>query len=120
MYAILIGLSLMLSLIFYHVFPSVLSYYSPCYSGIITNYIFIISSSIPLTECFSLSPFSRRKYANNKAKMACIRPVSFSLFCFFFFNRDILENILISTLTSFFEKIRTAWLLLERLKSRRK
>lgn len=120
MYAILIGLSLMLSLIFYHVFPSVLSYYSPCYSGIITNYIFIILSSIPLTECFSLSPFSRRKYTKNKAKMACISPVSFSLFFFFFFSRDILENILISTLTSFFEKIRTAWLLLERLKSGRK
>ena len=68
MYAILIGLSLMLSLIFYHVFPSVLLYYSPCYSGIITNYIFIILSSIVLTEWFSLSPFSRRKYTKNKAK----------------------------------------------------
>lgn len=85
MYAILIGLSLMLSLIFYHVFPSVLSYYSPCYSGIITNYIFIILSSIPLTEWFSLSPFSRRKIQRIKPKWLV------SVQCFFlcFFSAEI-------------------------------
>lgn len=50
MYAILIGLSLMLSLIFYPMFPSVLRNHCPCDFGNITNCIFIMMASIPFTE----------------------------------------------------------------------
>lgn len=69
MYAILIGLSLMLSLIFYHMFPSALLNSCPCYFGNITNYIFIMMVSIPLTECLSLFIFNMyRKIQGIKSK----------------------------------------------------
>lgn len=58
MYAILTGLRLMLSLIFYHMFPSELLHYCPFYFGII---LFFMMASISLTEFLSLSPFNMCK-----------------------------------------------------------
>lgn len=78
MYAILIGSNLMLSLIFYHMFPSGLFYYHPCYFGIITNDSFIMMVSIPSTECLSLSPFDICKIYKELNQMACASPVLYS------------------------------------------